>query len=112
MKTIFIDIADNRKEISGFLLSNGYNFRQIDFISDDKNSKIFVVEAGNKREERALKAFILQAKASVRLVVENGNKAGLKGKKLGIFQELLTPFESSVYYLDRTTGKKYVVDHV
>jgi hypothetical protein len=106
MKTIFIDIADNRAEISGFLLSNGYNFRQIDFIQADKGNKVFVVEAGNKREERALKAFIKEVKASVRLIVKSDNSAGIDGKKLGTFKE--GKFLGG-YYLDKSTGKTYGV---
>lgn len=106
MKTIFIDIADNRKELSGFLLSNGYNFRQVDFVQGNEKSKIFVVEAGNKREEKALKAFIQQTKVSVRLVVESSGKAGIGGKKLGVFKEGLF---LGGYYLDRSTGKTYGV---
>jgi hypothetical protein len=106
MKTIFIDIAENRKEISGFLLTNGYNFRQVDFVEGTAISKVCIVEAGNKREEAALKAFIKEAKLSVRLVVEKSGKAGLKGKKLGTFTE--GKFLGG-YYLDKTTGKTYGV---
>jgi hypothetical protein len=106
MKTIFIDIADNRKEVSGFLLTNGYNFRQIDFVQGDKSNKVFVVEAGKGKDEKALKAFIQEAKASVRLVVEKSGKAGKDGKKLGVFKE--GQFLGG-YYLDKTTGKTYGV---
>jgi ABC-type nitrate/sulfonate/bicarbonate transport system substrate-binding protein len=106
MKTIFIDIAENRKELSGFLLTHGYNFRQVDFVQGSISSKVLVVEAGNKKEEKALKAFIQAAKASVCLVVEKSGKAGLKGKKLGTFQE--GKFLGG-YYLDKTTGKTYGV---
>lgn len=109
MKTIFIDIADNRQELSGFFLSNGYNFRLIDFVQGEKSNKVFVVEAGSKPEEKALKAFIKEVKASVSLVVENGNKAGLKGKKLGIFTEVAKDYPFVGYWLDKSTGKAYAI---
>jgi ABC-type nitrate/sulfonate/bicarbonate transport system substrate-binding protein len=79
----------------------------VDFVQNDKSSKVFVVEAGTKRDEKALKAFIQEAKASVCLVVEKSGKAGLKGKKLGTFKEVDSVSQN--YWLDKTTGKKYEV---
>jgi hypothetical protein len=67
-----------------------------------------VIEAGNKREEKALNAFLKQAKVSISLMVESSGKAGLKGKKIGTFEELSGTIDFD-HYLDKSTGKKFGV---
>jgi hypothetical protein len=111
MKTIFIDLnilPETKKDLLGFLLTQGYNFRKVEFISQLQKSQSVVIEAGNKREEKALNAFLKQAKVSISLMVENSGKAGLKGKKLGVFTELSGNVEVS-HYLDKSTGKKFAI---
>jgi hypothetical protein len=111
MKTIFIDLdilPETKKDLLGFLLTQGYNFRKVEFISQLQKSQTIVIECGNKREELALNAFLNQAKVSITLMVENSGKAGLKGKKLGTFKELSGVVETS-HYLDKSTGKRFAI---
>ena len=111
MKTVFIDLdilPETKKDLLGFLLTQGYNFRKLEFVNALKNSQQFVIEAGNKREEIALNAFLKKAKVSISLMVESSGKAGLKGKKLGTFKELSGDTVIS-HYLDKSTGKKFAV---
>jgi len=110
MKTIFIDLnitPELRRDLVGFVLSQGYNFRQIEKVSPIESCSVLVVEAGNKAEEKALNDFLKRAKVSVSMVVENDGKAGKSGKKLGTFREALTP--SKEFFRDRTTGKTFEV---
>jgi hypothetical protein len=110
MKTIFIDLnilPETSKDLLGFVLSQGYNFRKIEQVIGEKAFPVLVVEAGNKSEEKALNAFLKQAKVSINLMVENDNKAGLKGKKLGVLLETKEILPS--YYRDKSTGKKFYV---
>ncbi len=111
MKTIFIDLnilPEISKELLGFLLTQGYNFRKVEFISQLQKSQTIVIECGNKRDELALNKFLKQAKVSISLMVESSGKAELKGKKLGNFKELSGDVVIS-HYLDKSTGKKFAV---
>ena len=111
MKTIFIDLnilPETKKDLLGFLLTQGYNFRKVELINSLGNSQQFVVETGNKREQLALNAFLKQAKVSISLMIESSGKAGLKGKKLGTFKEISGDVSTS-HYLDKSTGKKFAV---
>ena len=111
MKTIFIDLnilPEISKELLGFLLTQGYNFRKVEFISQLQRSQTIVIECGNKREEKALNAFLKRVKVSIALMVENSGKAGLKGKKLGRFTELSGNVKVS-HYLDKSTGKRFAI---
>jgi len=114
LKTILIDLdtllAETKKELLGFVMERGYNFRQIDFVGA-KTSKTLVVEAGNKSESLALNAFLKRAKVSVSLVIGNGNKAGIGGSKLGTFKETSAIGLDSGYWLDKSTGKKFFLDN-
>jgi hypothetical protein len=112
MKTIFIDlniIPELRRDLVGFVLSQGYNFRQIERVNADGTNSVLVIEAGNKTEEKALNAFLKKAKLSVSMVVENDGKAGKSGKKLGTFREALTPSKDKGFFKDKTTGKTFEV---
>jgi hypothetical protein len=109
MKTIFVDLnilPETKKDLLGFLLTQGYNFRKVDHINALGTSQMFVIEGGNKRDELALNAFLKKAKVSISLLVENSGKAGLKGKKLGTFKEVTGEIQTS-HYLDKSTGKKF-----
>lgn len=113
MKTFIIDIdaltPELFKDLIGFILSRGINFRKIELVSGDKIGQSLVVEFSSRSEETALKEFLKEQGISSPIVLGNGNKATLDGKKLGVFSQVREVSGLPSYWLDRTSGKKFAL---
>lgn len=113
MKTIIIDLDALTphlfKEIVGFVLRTGLNFRKIDFVTQGKTSQSLVVELATKGEEKALNAFLKAQGIATPITVKNDNKAVLGRNKLGTFCQVQNVDGLASYWLDRTSGKKFAL---
>ena len=113
MKTYFIDLdslsSEIFKELLGFTLTVGLKFRKIDLIKDDKASRVLVLEIETKAEEKALNEFFKQREVDRPITVLSNNKATIGLKTIGTFKQLGKDAISEAFYLDKTTGKKFVI---
>jgi hypothetical protein len=113
MKTFFVDLdtlsSETFREVIGFILTVGLNFRKIDLIKLDKAYRVLVIECASKAEERGLKSFLEKHKVSEPIVIDGTNKANLGFKRLGALKQVGTR-QVSDYYLDKTTGKKFIIE--
>lgn len=111
MKTYLIDLdginPETFKELVGFILTAGLNFRKLDQKTESGTGRTLFIELATKGEETALKAFLERQGIALPIVIGNANKASLDGKKLGIFSVVNDP--AGTYYHDRTTGKKFSI---
>jgi hypothetical protein len=111
MKTYLIDLDGINPEIfknlMGFVLTVGLNFRKIDQKTESGTGKTLFVELSTKSEETALKAFLEKLGINSPIVIGDANKANLKGKKLGVFSAVSNP--EGNHYQDKTTGKKFAI---
>jgi hypothetical protein len=113
MKTFFVDLdtlsSETFREVIGFILTVGLNFRKIDLIKSDKAYRILVIECASKAEERGLKSFLEKHKVSEPIVIDSTNKANLGFKRLGALKQVGAR-QVSDFYLDKTTGKKFIIE--
>lgn len=113
MKTFFIDLdnlsSEIFKELLGFTLTVGLKFRKIELIRDDKSSRILVIEVESKAEEKALNEFFKCNEVEKPITVLSNNKATIGLKPIGTFKQLGKDINSDAFYLDKTTGKKFVI---
>ena len=111
MKTYLIDLdgisPETFKELMGFILTIGFNFRKLDQKTESGTGRTLFVELATKSEEKALKTFLNKQGVVVPIVIGNDNKANLEGKKLGIFSVVNNPI--GTYYQDNKTGKKFAI---
>lgn len=111
MKTYLIDLdginPETFKELMGFILTVGLNFRKLDQKTESGTGRTLFVELATKSEETALKAFLERQGIALPIIIGNANKASLSGKKLGIFSVVNNP--TGTYYQDKTTGKKFSI---
>lgn len=113
MKTFFIDLdnlaSDNFKQVIGFVLTVGLNFRKIDLIKEKVSSRVLVVECESKAEEKAFKSFLDKHSVVDVVIVDNSNKAVLGTKKVGSLKQVGSR-EVSNFYLDKTSGRKFIIE--
>lgn len=113
MKTFFVDLdnlsSETFREVIGFILTVGLNFRKIDLIKADKAYRVLVIECSSKAEERGLKSFLDKHKVSEPIVIDSTNKANLGFKRLGALKQLGTK-QVNDFYLDKSTGKKFIIE--
>jgi hypothetical protein len=111
MKTFIIDLdginPETFKDLMGFILTVGLNFRKLDRKSESGTGRTLFVELATKSEEVALKKFLDKQGIIAPIIIGNANKASQEGKKLGIFS--LVSSASTDCYLDNTTGKKFAI---
>ena len=111
MKTYIIDLyginSETFKEIMGFTLTVGLNFRKLDQKTESGTGRTLFIELATKSEETALKAFLERQGIAAPIIVGNANKASLDGKKLGVFS--IVNDSAGNYYQDKTTGKKFSI---
>jgi hypothetical protein len=111
MRTFIIDLdglnSETFKELMGFVLTIGLNFRKLDQRKESGTGRTLFVETATKSEEKALKEFLAKSNAANPIVIGNANKAVIGTNNLGIF----TLDEKAVdnFYLDNTTGKKFTI---
>lgn len=111
MKTFLIDLdglaPEIFKELMGFILTIGLNFRKVDQRTESGTGRTLFVELATKSEEKALKEFLSKQNIASPIVIGNENKASLNGKSIGIFSQVNQV--DGNYYLDTTTGKKFAI---
>ena len=113
MKTLIIDLdsltPELFKEVIGFTLRVGLNFRKIDLVTPGRTGQNLVVEIATRGEDKAFTTFLTGLGIASPIVVKSDNKAVLNGKKLGKFTQVSQVEGLNSYYLDRSTGKKFAV---
>lgn len=111
MKTYLIDLdginPETFKELMGFVLTAGLNFRKLDQKTESGTGRTLFIELATKSEETALKAFLERQGIASPVIIGNANKASLDGKKLGVFSSIENPIGN--YYQDKTTGRKFAI---
>jgi len=112
MKTFLIDLdgmnQDTFKELMGFVLVIGLNFRKLDQRVENRTGRTLFVEVNGKAEEVTLKEFLKKSGIGDPIVIGNANKAVLNGKSIGVFCSINSPGLES-YYFDSKTGKKFAI---
>lgn len=110
MKTFLIELDNISpevfKELMGFILTVGLNFRKIDKMESSGTGKTLFVELATKSEEKALNEFLDKQGIPKPIVIGNANKAILDGKKIGTFSAVN---DVSAEYLDKSTGRKFSI---
>jgi hypothetical protein len=113
MKTFFIDLdnlsSENFREVIGFILTVGLNFRKIDLIKDEKTSRVLVIECQTRAEERAFKLFLDKHNVLEPVIIDNLNKATIGFKRLGTIKQVGSRQVSS-FYLDKSSGKRFIIE--
>lgn len=113
MKTFFIDYesltVEQRRDILGYILTNGLNHRKIDFIKADDINKALVVEAQSGDELKAFEAFLNANDIPKQITISANNKATIGTKVLGKLKLLGENVIAQKYYKDNTTGKRFVI---
>ena len=111
MKTYLINLdgidSEIFKNLMGFILTAGLNFRKVDQKTESGTGRTLFVELATKGEETALKAFLEKQNVTLPIIIGTANKANLAGKKLGVFSQVENPIGN--YYQDKTTGKKFAI---
>jgi hypothetical protein len=111
MKTLILDLTSLEKEVSrnvlGFLLTIGLNFRKVNKIENDQTKDVLFIEIESSREEKALKNILAENKILNYLIIGKDNQVKDGSKKLGSFK-LVSDINSNGF-LDKTTGKKFQI---
>jgi hypothetical protein len=111
MKTYLIDLdnlnSDLCKDLIGFILTVGLNFRKLDRFKDSKTGKTLVVELETIAEDKALKTFLEKRGVSNSIIIKNDKAAVLNGKKIGIFNQVTNA--DNDFYVDNSTGRKFLI---
>lgn len=109
MKTFIIELenvsSEKQRDLIGFILTVGLNFRKINQVKGDKTSKVLFLEVESRSEEIALKSFLKQSEISSAITIEKSGKVISNGKLSGKFLPVIS--EVSEYFLDDSTGKKF-----
>lgn len=109
MKTYVIELenfdSDLIKELMGFILTSGVNFRKLELITPEKTKKVLFVELISKKEINVLELFFSKNNITCPLFVRNDFKAILNGKVIGIFKPIEKEMKS--YFVDN--GKKFSI---
>lgn len=113
MKTFIIDLdgmsSELSRELMGFVLTIGLNFRKIDQCLSSKTGRTLLVELETRAEEKALRQFLDNNFIGQPITIGNDNKANLNGKKVGVFTQVSNTDGLSNFYLDKSTGKKFTL---
>lgn len=113
MKTYIIDLdvltPNLFRDLIGFVLSRGLNFRKIDLVSSGNVGQSLVIELANKSEETLLKTFLNDLDLASPIILGNGNKATIDGKKIGVFSQVREVSSYPSYWVDRSSGKKFAL---
>jgi hypothetical protein len=113
MKTFFIDLdsisSESFREVLGYVLTVGFKFRKIDLIKDSITSRILVVETETRTEEKSFKDFLKKNEIVEPITVLNNRKALVGLKTIGNLKQLEKNETAGVFYLDKTSGKRFVI---
>lgn len=112
MRTSFIDITTLDKEIirdlMGFVLTVGLNFRKVNFIEKDNSIKdLLLVETEMRKEEKALKDKLMTLNIAEMMSSNDKNEIIKDKKRVGILT--LNANSENDHILDKSTGRKFSV---
>ena len=111
MKTFIIDLdgidSSIFKELMGFVLTIGLNFRKLDKKAESGTSRTLFVETETKKEVEKLEKFLKESGFCSFSIVHDDMKATQNDKTIGIFSQLHG--DSKEYYLDNSTGKRFSI---
>ena len=112
MRTIFLDITTLDKEIirdlMGFTLTVGLNFRKVNFIEKDNTIKdLLLIETETRKEEKALKDKLMTLNIPEMMSSNDKNEIIKDKKRIGILT--LNNNSENNYILDKSTGRKFSV---
>jgi hypothetical protein len=114
MRTFIVDLdtlsSENFRNLIGFTLRVGLNFRKIDSIDKDKTSQLMLIETSTKAEEKALSDLFDRLEIEKPRTILPNNKVTHGLKVLGTFKQLAKESNRDVFYLDKSTGKKFVIE--
>ena len=110
MRTFLINLdivnEELQKEILGFILTKGIKFKKLDKVNDKQVKKALFLEPENKTEESNLKEF-MKKNDIVSLTILDSAKVLDGIKTIGKLKILKGVSEN--YYLDKITGKKFII---
>lgn len=113
MKTFIINLdeisSEKFREVIGFILVVGLNFRKVDLVKDDKTISSLIVEVETKAEEKSFSDFLNKNDISTPITILSNNNATIGLKVIGKFKQLGENAKSSTYYQDKSTGRKFVI---
>lgn len=113
MKTFFIDLdslsSDVFRDLLGFILTVGLNFRKIELVKDNSTSRTLVVETASRAEEKALNEFLTRNEVEKPISILANNKATVGLKTIGVLKQLGKNATAEMYYLDKSTGKRFII---
>lgn len=112
MRTIFLDITTLDKEIirdlMGFTLTVGLNFRKVNFIEKDNTIKdLLLIETETRKEEKALKDKLMTLNIPEMMSSNDKNEIIKDKKRIGILT--LNNNSENNHILDKSTGRKFSV---
>lgn len=109
MKTYLIDCNDREieREVKGFALTQALVSRTISRVNGDKTSQVLVIQVDTLGQDKLLKEFLSTMLVSP-MIVGNRNEVSRDGKKIGVFKQLNG--QRNEYFLDSSTGKKFLVE--
>jgi hypothetical protein len=110
MKTLILDLSSLEKEITrellGFTLTLGLNFRKINKIENEQLKDVLFIELLTAREEKTIKEFLTENRIINFLVIGKNNSVKDNGKTLGVFRSTQ---KTNNVFLDKSTGKKFEI---
>lgn len=113
MKTFFIDLdslsPETFKSLMGFVLVVGFKFRKIDLVRGEKTSSTLVVETETRGEEKGFNDFLKKNEIESPITILSNNNATIGLKVIGKLKQLPSEKTSSAFYLDKSTGKRFVI---
>lgn len=113
MKTFFIDLEslsqENNRDLLGFVLTVGLNFRKIELVKEGVNTKVLAVETETLAESKALSDFFSKRELAAPVTILVNNKATIGLKSIGKLKQLGDKATAQAYYLDKTTGRRLVI---
>jgi hypothetical protein len=113
MKTFIINLdelsPERFKEVIGFILSVGLNFRKLELVKDDKAVSSLIVEVETKTEEKSFSDFLKKNDVSTPMTILSNNNVTIGLKVIGKFKQLGENAKSNAYYHDKSTGRKFVI---
>lgn len=112
MRTTFLDITTLDKEIirdlMGFILTVGLNFRKVNFIEKDNTIKdLLLIETESRKEEKALKDKLMTLSIAEMMSSNDKNELTKGKKRIGVLT--LNSESENNHILDKSTGRKFSV---
>ena len=110
VKTYLIEAENQDQQINSFLLTNGLNFRKVNFFVNEASNFVFFVEVSNQEDEKLLVNFVKNNDLKKPKTILSNNKVMSGLKVLGTFKKLDEKAKRTEYFLDKSTNNKFVIE--